>query len=622
MNRYPLWKYLAVLALVVFGLIYSLPNIYVPDPAVQISPAKSNVKITQSVLDNAKKALDSANIPYIASNLDETSATIRFNNQQDQLTSRKIVQEAIGAQDYVVAYNLAANTPQWLTNIGAQPMSLGLDLAGGVHFLLEVDTDSVIDKELEGYEVSIKKLIRKDRLYDVKVSLDERDIKLIADTDESRTKIILAMRRDMPEIEVVRTERNGKFVATASMSQTLIREKERAAVKQNLVTLRNRVEELGVSEPVVQAQGRNRIVVQLPGIQDTARAKKILGKTANLEFRLAAGDSVLSSQKTFFDYRSEQQQALYGGAFLMKRPFVTGQNVTGASAGIDTESNTPNVSITLDSQGATQMHRETRERIGQGMGIVLIEYNTEVVEQRDENGKKVKKTIQVPDPKIVSLATIRSALGKQFQITGLDSATEAAELALYIRSGSLAAPMTFAEERTIGASLGQENIDLGVKSVQLGFLLVLIFMLFYYKLFGLFANIALAVNLTVLVAAMSLFGAVLTLPGIAGIVLTVGMAVDANVLIFSRVREEIKAGASPQSAISRGYDSAFSTILDANITTFIVAIILWAIGSGPVQGFAVTLAIGILTSMFTAIMGTRALVNLVYGGRKVKKLWV
>lgn len=622
MNRYPFWKYLIVLTLVVFGLIYSLPNIYVPDPAIQISGTKANVVIDQSVLSKATAALDKAGVSYLSGEVNEKSALIRFKNQEAQLQSRSLVQNALGQDRYVVAYNLAPTTPNWLSSMGAKPMSLGLDLAGGVHFLLEVDTDSVIDKEIEGYEVSIKKLLRSEKLYDVRVRRSDREINISSGSDESRTTLILNMRKEMPEIDVKRSEKNGKYLITATLNPASIREKERAAVKQNLVTLRNRVEELGVSEPVVQAQGRNRIVVQLPGIQDPARAKIILGKTANLEFRLAASPDVLASQKEFFNYRSEQQKALFGGANLTKRSFVKGENVTGATAGIDTESNTPNVSITLDGKGAAQMHRVTRERVGQGMGIILIEYDTKVIEVKNAQGELIKKTEQVPNPTLVSLATIRDALGKQFQITGLDSSQEAADLALYIRSGSLAAPMSFAEERTIGASLGQENIDLGILSVKIGFFLVLIFMLVYYKVFGIFANIALAVNLTVLVAAMSLFGATLTLPGIAGIVLTVGMAVDANVLIFSRVREELKAGASAQVAISRGYDSAFSTILDANITTFIVAVILWSIGSGPVQGFAITLAIGIVTSMITSIMGTRALVNLVYGGRKVNKLLV
>lgn len=622
MNRYPLWKYLLILAVVVIGFVYSLPNIYVPDPAIQISGIRTGVEVDERALNTAKKALDEAGIAYFGAEVGENSALIRFPHQDDQLRARTVVQRKLSQENYVVAFNLAPTTPQWLVDLGAGPMSLGLDLAGGVHFLLEVDTDSVIAKEIDGYENDIKGLVRKEKLYGVSTRVEGTSIVITADTEELQSDVGLLIRKEMTELETTRSEKAGKYILTASISDYYIREKEKSAVQQNLTTLRNRVNEIGVSEPLVQTQGRNRIVVQLPGIQDTARAKKILGKTANLEFRLAAPRDGLASQREHFDYRDETKQAMYGGAYLERRAFVTGQNVTAATPGFDDQSSSPMVSITLDSQGAGLMHRKTRNHVREQMAILLIEYNTKVTETVNEAGEVVVETEQVPNPRMVSLATINEALSKRFQITGLDSPEEASELALYIRAGALAAPMSFVEERTIGASLGQENIDLGVKSVQLGLLLVLIFMVLYYKVFGIFANLALTLNLMVLVAVMSMFGATLTLPGIAGIVLTVGMAVDANVLIFSRIKEELKAGSSPQKAINGGYDSAFSTILDANLTTFIVAIILYAIGSGPVKGFAVTLAIGILTSMFTAIVGTRALVNLAFGGRNVKKLWV
>lgn len=622
MNRYPLWKYLLILAVVVIGFLYSLPNIYVPDPAIQISGIRTGVEVDERALKTATSALDEAGIKYFGAEAGEASALIRFATQDDQLRARTVAQRKLGLENYVVAFNLAPTTPQWLVDIGAGPMSLGLDLAGGVHFLLEVDTQSVIEKEIEGFENELSGAVRKQKLYGVSSHVKGTDIVVTADSEELREEVNLLIRKDMTELEAKRSEKDGKYILTASLTDFYIREKEKNAVQQNLTTLRNRVNEIGVSEPLVQTQGRNRIVVQLPGIQDTARAKKILGKTANLEFRLAAPRDGLASQKEHFDFRDEAKQAAYGGAWLERRPFVTGENVTGATPGFDPDSNSPMVSISLDSKGAGLMHRKTRNHVREQMAILLIEYNTKVTEEVNEAGEVIVHTEQVPDPRMVSLATINEALSKRFQITGLDSPEEASELALYIRAGALAAPMSFVEERTIGASLGQENIDLGVKSVQLGLLLVLIFMIVYYKVFGLFANLALAVNLMVLVAVMSMFGATLTLPGIAGIVLTVGMAVDANVLIFSRIKEELKAGAPPQKAISGGYDSAFSTILDANLTTFIVAIILYAIGSGPVKGFAVTLAIGILTSMFTAIVGTRSLVNLVFGGRNIKKLWV
>lgn len=622
MNRYPLWKYLLILAVVVIGFLYSLPNIYVPDPAIQISGIRSGVEVDANALNTATKALEENGIQYFGAEAGEKSALIRFATQDDQLRARTIVQRALSQENYVVAFNLAPTTPQWLVDLGAGPMSLGLDLAGGVHFLLEVDTESVLAKEMEGFEDDISGLIRKEKLYGVSTRLTDGEIVITADSDDLRTDVLLLLKKELSELETKRTERGGKYIVTAVPSDAYIREKEKLAVQQNLTTLRNRVNEIGVSEPLVQTQGRNRIVVQLPGIQDTARAKKILGKTANLEFRLEAPKDGLASQKEHFEFRDEIKQARYGGAWLEKRPFVTGQNVTGATPGFDDQSSSPMVSISLDSKGAGLMHRKTRKHVNESMAIVLIEYDTKVREEVNEAGETVIVTEQVPNPKMVSLANINEALSKRFQITGLDSPEEASELALYIRAGALAAPMSFVEERTIGASLGQENIDLGVKSVQLGLVLVLIFMMVFYKVFGFFANLALAVNLMVLVAVMSMFGATLTLPGIAGIVLTVGMAVDANVLIFSRIKEELKAGSSSQTAINSGYDSAFSTILDANLTTFIVAIILYAIGSGPVKGFAVTLAIGIITSMFTAIVGTRALVNLAFGGRNVKKLWI
>jgi len=404
------------------------------------------------------------------------------------------------------------------------------------------------------------------------------------------------------------------------MTEQAIRDIQDYAVAQNLTTLRNRVNELGVSEPIVQRQGRTRIVVELPGVQDTAEAKRIIGKTANLEFRLEADRGASVASKELFEYRDEQEQLLTGGAHLERRVVINGTNVSSAQASFDPETSQPQVNIGLDSEGGAKMHRNTRgKNVGRRLGVLFIEYKTRT---QDKNGRLLDKPVQIIEKRIISLATIQSALNADFRITGLGSPAEASELALLLRAGALAAPMTFVQESTIGPSLGEENIKLGVTSVQLGLALVLIFMLFYYRVFGIAANIALAFNLILLAAIMSLFGATLTLPGIAGIVLTVGMAVDANVLIFSRVKEELANGLSPQVAITSGFERAFTTILDANLTTLIVAVILYGIGTGPVKGFAITLAIGILTSMFTAILGTRAIVNLIYGGRSVKKLWI
>lgn len=621
MNRYPFWKYLVILAILGIGVLYALPNLYAPDPAVQVSTSSAALSIDKSVVTRAEKALEAAGIEYFGETFNEKSALLRLTSQEDQLIAQRRIQDALG-QDYVVAVNLAETTPDWLLSLNAGPMKLGLDLAGGVHFLLEVDTPKVIDEELVSMESVLKRAIREENLRGVAVRRSTAGLSFVADSDELRTKMTAIIREEAPEFDYKKIDRDGKFIIEATLKETFVREKEDYAVNQNLTTLRNRVNEIGVSEPLVQRQGRNRIVVQLPGIQDTARAKNILGKAANLEFRLEAAPGTLAIRKEDFEHRSEEDQRRYGKTPLIRTPIIKGDSVTNARVGFDQDTGQPQVNITLDGDGGKLMNRKTRDNVGNRMAVLFVEFKTRADRSIGEDGKEVVKFTQIPSKKIISLATIQSALGKQFRITGAGSPDEAAELALLLRAGALAAPMGFVEERTIGPSLGAENIAQGVKSVQLGLGLVLIFMLFYYRVFGLAANIALAVNLVLLVAVMSMFGATLTLPGIAGIVLTVGMAVDANVLIFSRIKEELKNGVPNQTAISAGFDRAFITILDANITTFIVAIILFAIGSGPVKGFAVTLAIGIITSMFTAIMGTRAIINLIYGNRPVKKLLI
>ncbi len=617
LNRYPLWKYLLILAVAILGFIYAAPNLYPPDDAVQISGSSSGMTVDGEVLSKIESALDNAGISYFAAEQDGASAQLRFNDGEAQLQGKRVIADALG-NDYVVALNQAPTTPDWLVAMGGAPMKLGLDLRGGVHFLLEVDSDSAISKRQETSADEMKDKLRDARIRYNSVEVENTVIVAEFRETELRDAAISELRSDYPQM-LFNTDLPGdddELVFHAELSEAAVREIEQYALNQNLTTLRKRVNELGVSEPIVQSQGRNRIIVQLPGVQDTAEAKRVIGKTANLEFRLEAAPDALVAAKEQFDYQGYP-------AWLERKVILTGDHVANASTTLDPETNTPQVNITLDSLGGTKMNHATRSNIGRRMAVLFIEYKTRMNTETSAEGEPVEVPEQYTESKVISLATIQSALGVQFRITGLNAPGEASELALMLRSGALAAPMYFVEERTIGPSLGAENIQLGVQSVQWGMALVLLFMIVYYRLFGVFANIALGVNVLVLVAVMSILGATLTLPGIAGIVLTVGMAVDANVLIFARIREELKAGASPHTAISAGYDRAFTTILDANLTTLIVAVILYAIGSGPVKGFAVTLSIGILTSMFTAIMGTRALVNLVYGRRKnLKKLWI
>lgn len=620
MNRYPLWKYLLILFVVLIGFVYSAPNLYAPDPAIQISGQSSGLVIDESVLTSARGALDEAGIAYFGGEADGENALLRLQAQDDQLPAKAAIQKALG-HDYVVALNLASNTPEWLANLGGEPMKLGLDLSGGIHFLLQVDTKTRIKQEMETKIDLVRKKLREEKIRYSRVQLNEDNL-IVAGfrTRELRDQAKALVRKEFRNL--VFPEQNGEtdtgelFVLRLQLSPTQADELVKNAVKQNLVSLRNRVNELGVSEPLVQVQGRDRIVVELPGVQDTAEAKRIIDKTATLEFRLEGSPG--SGQQ--FEFRDLSRGQRTG--WLERRALVTGESVTDAGIGYD-ENGLPQVNISLNSEGGAKMHRGTRNNVGRKMAILFVEQKSRFETGVDASGNEVRTLKTVEEKKIISMPVIQSALGVQFRVTGLDSVREAQEMALLLRAGALAAPMVIVEERTIGPSLGAENIELGVTSIKIGMALVLLFMLVYYRVFGVFANIALGMNLVILVAMMSLFGATLTLPGIAGIVLTVGMAVDANVLIFSRIKEELKNGLPPQSAMSAGYDRAFVSILDANLTTLIVALILFMIGSGPIQGFAVTLSIGIVTSMFTAIMGTRALTNLVYGGRaNIKKLWI
>ena len=617
MNHYPLWKYLLILLIISLGAVYASPNFYAPDPAIQVLGKSSGMIIDQPLMEKITGALSESGIEYFGEEINGENGLIRLKEREQQLSAKDIIQRALGS-NYIVALNLAPTTPDWLARLGAAPMKLGLDLSGGVHFLLEVNTDEIVDKRMETMVREVRSAMREEKLRYHSVKLvDKRVIVSAFKTEEERDQASSIFRRKFGGVSRQLSEENGLFDVRSEMLESAIKEIEDYAVNQNLTTLRNRVNELGVSEPIVQRQGRNRVVVELPGVQDTAAAKNIIGKTANLEFRLEAKKGSASREKFAFSDPATRPR----DAFLERSVVITGNHVSDAKTEFD-ENGFPQVSISLNSDGGARMHRISRKNIGRRLGVLFIEYKTRVEYSTDENGEQVETSERYVEKKIISLATIQSALGVSFRITGLDNPREASELALLLRAGALAAPMYFVEERTIGPSLGAENVSLGIKSVTIGMLLVLAFMFVYYKVFGLFANLALSLNLVILVAVMSMLGATLTLPGIAGIVLTVGMAVDANVLIFSRIKEELANGLPPQSAINAGYDRAFTSIVDANLTTLIVAVILYAIGSGPVQGFAVTLSIGILTSMFTAIVGTRAMVNLTYGNRTINKVWI
>ena len=610
-QRFSLWKTAVVVVALVLGAVYGLPNGFPDDPALQVSASRSTDALDVSDLERARSALTEAGIVLVGEEFSGAQSLMRFDSVETQITAKAIVQKTLGPE-FIVALNLAPTTPEWLRSIGASPMKLGLDLRGGVHFLMEVDLDAAVLQRLDTYASEIKQTLRKQRIRFRSVSVVEGGETVIRFLDpETRAQGIESIRKDYPGIFAYR-EREEDGAAFLSL---LLAEGERAnienyAVSQNLTTLRNRVNELGVSEPLVQRQGANRIVVELPGVQDTATAKRVLGATANLEFRLEALLDAPVRDTQSFKFRDSLRTAN-----LERDIITTGNSVSDARTSFD-ENGVPQVNISLDATGGRRMSDVTKTSVGRRMAVLFIESRT-----RSEVDKTTgeKKQIRFNEQGIISLATIQSVLGNQFRITGLDDAREASELALLLRAGALAAPIYFVEERTIGPSLGAENIRSGLNSVIIGFVLVMLFMLAFYRGFGLIANVALAVNLLLLIAVMSLLQAVLTLPGIAGIVLTVGMAVDANVLIFSRIREERTRGLIDPQAIKVGFEKAFITILDANVTTLLVAIILAGIGTGPVKGFAITLAIGICTSLFTATLVTRLLVEGVFGGRHLPK---
>ncbi|MES2820939.1 MAG: protein translocase subunit SecD [Pseudomonadota bacterium] len=621
LNKYPLWKYLLILAVLLLGFVYSAPNLYPDDPAVQISGNSTTLRIEQADLDRISKALADAGIAVKGASLQAQgkSGLLRLTREQDQLPAKKVLSDTLGDQ-YVVALNLAQNTPDWLRNIGAGPMKLGLDLSGGVHFLLEVDMDKALETRMKVYEGEIKSLLRKERLRYRSLPAVDGALQLGFTDVESLEKAQSLIRKDFVDFDMSVTQRNELQVLRLAMTAAKLAEIREYSIKQNLTTVRNRVNELGVSEPLVQRQGANRIVVELPGVQDTAEAKRILGKTANLEFRLEAEGDASRAATESFGFREPGRPPVD----LERSLIITGDQVTDAQASFD-ENGRPQVNIGLDNHGGELMNRATRNNVGRSMAVIFIEQQPVTTKARKVvDGVETEVEVQSfkEQKQIISLATIQSPLGSQFRITGLDGQGESSELALLLRAGGLAAPMYFVEERTIGPSLGADNIVKGVDASLWGMLFVSLFIMAIYRFFGLLATVALALNMVLLMALMSLLGATLTLPGIAGIVLTMGMAVDANVLIFSRIREEIANGMSVQRAIHEGFDRAFTAIVDSNLTTLLVGGILFAMGSGPVKGFAVTLSLGILTSMFTAIMVTRGMVNLIFGGRDYKKLWI
>ena len=621
LNKYPLWKYLLIIAVLAIGFIYSAPNLYPDDPAIQLSGASTALQINQADLDRVSQALKEAGIGVKAASLGKEgkAGLLRLQDKADQLPAKDVVRKALG-DDYVVALNLAPTTPQWLRNLGASPMKLGLDLSGGVHFLLEVDMDKAIQARLKVYEGDVKSLLRKERVRYRSLPQQEVAIQLGFTDEAALEKARDLVQKSFSDFALTTSERNGLQVLRLEMTPAKLTEIREYSIKQNLTTVRNRVNELGVAEPLVQRQGANRIVVELPGVQDTAEAKRILGKTANLEFRLAADADAGKASTESFEFREPGRRPVP----LERGLIITGDQVTDAQASFD-ENGRPQVNINLDGHGGELMSRATRNNVGRSMAVIFIEQKplTKYVKQVVDGVEKEVPVQTFKEEKlIISLATIQSPLGSQFRITGLDGKGESSELALLLRAGGLAAPMYFAEERTIGPSLGAENIQLGIEASLWGFLFVSLFIIAIYRFFGVLATVALGFNMVVLLALMSMLGATLTLPGIAGIVLTMGMAVDANVLIFSRIREEIANGMSVQRAIHEGFDRALSAIVDGNLTTLLVGGILFAMGTGPIKGFAVTMSLGILTSMFTAVIVTRGMVNLIFGGRDFKKLWI
>ena len=611
-NHFPLWKNLLVLLVFGIGIIYALPNLYGDDPSVQVSSTLATA-IGQEQANRVESEIKNAGVAVKAFEFKDGRILARFNNTDDQLKVADLLRDTMGS-NYTVALNLAPTTPAWLRALGANAMYLGLDLRGGVHFLLEVDMDAAVKQAEDRYTDDIRLALRSAKMRYQSVSKDSGFIKVTLKSAEDKPALLALLDKDFRTLDI--TEPEAQDQVWLKMSEKEVREIKKFAVAQNMTTLRNRVNELGVAEPVIQQQGENRIVVQLPGVQDTTRAKEILGTTATLEYRLVDVEhDVQQAVSGHVPVGSRLYYEKNGNPILLdRRVIVTGDQIVDASSGQDQDGR-PSVNISLNGVGAAKMAKTTQVSVGKPMAVVFIEYK---VDTKMVNGQKVRHKEKVE--KVINVATIQGVFSKRFQTTGLDSPQEARNLSLLLRAGALAAPVDIVEERTVGPSLGQDNIDKGMLSFVVGFALVVLFMAVYYKLFGMIANFALAFNVVIVVAILSMLQATLTLPGIAGIILTVGMSVDANVLIFERIKEELRNGNTPQSAIFIGYDKAFATILDSHFTNLVVAVVLFAYGTGSVKGFAVTLIIGILSSMFTAITGTRMVINWVYGNRRVEKL--
>lgn len=617
MNRYPLWKNLLVAVVVLLGGLYALPNIFDQDPSMEVS-AQRDAVIDLATQTRVETALQKSGISSKGMSINNGKLLVRFTTSEDQLKAMDPIAAALG-ENYTQALTLLPDLPDWLSGLGAEPMYLGLDLRGGIHVLIDVDMESALQQALERYSSDIRTLLRGEKVRYVRIGREGEAVIVKFNNAAKRDEASEIIGEEFRSLVMEDLDQGEDFLVKASLSPSDSREVKKFALQQNITTLRNRVNALGVSEPLIQQQGDRRIVVQLPGVQDPAKVKDLIGATATLEYRLADTEH---SVEDAVNGRVPPGSRLYrerdGQPVLLKKQvIVTGDQIVDASSGFDQRSGQPAVSVSLDGIGAKRMRRMTNENVGKPMAVVFIENRTTT---RMVNGQPEKVRSKVEE--VISIANILEPFGRRFQTTGLDSTEEAHDLALLLRAGALAAPIEIVEERTIGPSLGQENIDQGFQSVMIGLALVMVFMAVYYRVFGLVADLALAMNLILVVALLSLLQATLTLPGIAGIVLTVGMAVDANVLIFERIREEIKNGSTPQASIQAGYEKAFSTIIDANVTTLIAAIVLFSFGTGPIKGFAITLALGILTSMFTAIVGTRAVINLIYGRKRVKSLAV
>ncbi len=625
LNQYPWWKYALMALIIIPGLLYALPNLYGEDPGLQIRGVR-NYKVTAETLSTVESIVQSSGIKPKSAIREGAGIKMRLANTEDQLKAKDLIKKSLG-DHFTVALSLMPATPHWMAKINALPMYLGLDLRGGVHFLLDVDLASAISRAENRYVGDLRSTLREAAIrYRSIRQMKQGGIELRLRTAEDRTKAAAVINKKLAELTLQEVDREGNAYLLASLTDKAKRDITQFAVEQNMTALRNRIDELGVAEPVVQRQGEHRIVVQLPGVQDTAKAKEILGRTATLEIRMVdeehdlagAINGTIPAGSAIYYYRDKRP------ILLRKRIIYSGDNVVDAAAGLDSQRGGAVVFITLDARGATINQRITGKNIGKRMAVVYKEIRSEAKLKADgtpvldKKGKavRIKKNIE----EVITAPVIRDQLGRRFQIEGIGGIGEARDLSLLLRAGALAAPIDIVEERTVGPSLGQENINQGFRAVVIGFIVVLIFMLVYYRLFGLVANVALALNLVLTVAVLSLFQATLTLPGVAGIVLTVGMAVDANVLIYERIREELRNGNSPHASIHAGYDRAFTTIVDANVTTLIAAIVLFNFGTGPIKGFAVTLSVGIITSMFTAIFVTRGIINLIYGGRTLKRL--